>query len=54
MHTPQILLIMLFTLDAGITLAHHGKPKEGKHNIVMTLIGTAIHVAILYWGGFFG
>ena len=52
---PQILIIVLYTLGVGISLAKHGEMEESKkHNVVPTLIGTAIQVALLWWGGFFG
>lgn len=49
---PQITWLVLITLNVGITLALHGKPR-GPHNVWWTIGGTPISFAILYFGGFF-
>ena len=54
MGIPQIIIVILYALNVGITLTKHGEPKEGNYNVFSTLIGTAISVGILWWGGFFG
>lgn len=54
MKTPQVITIVLYALAVGIELAQHGKPREGKHNVIVAAIGAALQIAILWWGGFFG
>lgn len=54
MGIPQIIIVILYALNVGIALAKHGEPKEGNYNVFFTLIGAAISVGILWWGGFFG
>lgn len=54
MGIPQIIIVILYALNIGIELTRHGEPKQGNHNAFYTLIGTAISVGILWWGGFFG
>lgn len=53
MTAPQITLIAILALGLGLALAKHGEPITGKHNFWGTLIGDAILVSILIWGGFF-
>lgn len=50
---PQIIILIMFAMNLGIELAKHGEPREGKHNAVGGLIGVAINLALLWWGGFF-
>ena len=52
MNGAQITVLILYALSDGIALAMHGKPKEGKYNFFSSLIGSAIMMAILAWGGF--
>lgn len=53
MNAPQIIVIVLLSLDLLGTAYLHGKPKNDKHNIFGTLIGTGLTVLLLAWGGFF-
>lgn len=54
MQTPQILVLVL-TLVSLLLNAHlHGKDKDGKHSIWISLVNTSIWIGLLYWGGFFG
>jgi LPXTG-motif cell wall-anchored protein len=46
-------VIVLAAMSLGIDLQNHGKPKTGNNNFVISLIGTAITIALLWWGGFF-
>ena len=52
MHAPQIIMIAILAISIGTNLSRHGEPQTGNHNIVHTIIGAAISVAILWWGGF--
>lgn len=53
MGAPQIIYIIAFVIDLVTTAVVHGRPKEGKYNFIATLLGWAINIAILRWGGFF-
>lgn len=52
MGAPQIVFIVLFAMDLGMALGLHGKPRESRYNFWTTAIADAIHIALLYWGGF--
>jgi hypothetical protein len=54
MHAPQITTICLYALGVGLTWAKHGKPRDGTENVGTSILATAISVAILWWGGFWG
>lgn len=54
MNAPQIILVSLWLVGIGHTIAKHGKPREGKHDAVASSIALVIVLAILWWGGFFG
>ena len=49
---PSLILLGMFTLSLGISIANHGKPRSNE-SAVSTLIAIAIWLVILYWGGFF-
>lgn len=49
----QIILITIYVLGLGITLANHGKPKEGEYNFWMSLLSYGIVMILLWGGGFF-
>ena len=51
---PQIIMLFLLAMSLGIDLAKHGQPREGKHNAVGGLVGVAIQLTLLWFGGFFG
>ena len=53
MGVPQILMVALFAVALLIGAYEHGKPKTGKNNFWSELVGTAIQVGLLVWGGFF-
>ena len=50
--TPQIIMLVFVALNLIISGHQHGKPKEGKHNLWIGLIGLSIQMWILYSGGF--
>lgn len=54
MHAPQIMMIALYALGTGTTLAKHGSPETGSHNVFVTIAATALSAGILWWGGFWG
>ena len=49
---PQIIMIVLLSMDITLGLAFHGKPRPN-YNGWTSLISAIIMVALLYWGGFF-
>lgn len=53
MGVPQILIIVLFSINLGINIAKHGEEKEEKYNFWLALIDILIECFILYCGGFF-
>jgi hypothetical protein len=53
MGVPQIILIVLFAMSFTISLCKHGEPKTGFESAWISLFAIAIHVGLLWWGGFF-
>jgi len=53
MGTPQILIIVLYSIGLLLVANNHGKEKTGKYSIWSRLTSTAITFALLIWGGFF-
>lgn len=53
MGVPQIIMIAMFAISLGISLAKHGEYRGDKYNFFTSLISVAIEAGILYWGGFF-
>ena len=51
--TAQIILLSMLLISGFIQANKHGKPKEGKESFWYWLIGFAINLSLLYWGGFF-
>ena len=51
--TPQIIYLCLVFVGLLVASNQHGKPKEGKHSVWISLIATSITMACLYYGGFF-
>jgi len=52
MNAPQIIMIILLTLNTALHLDQHGQPR-GNYHFGMKLLTVAITVLILIWGGFF-
>ncbi|WP_161627586.1 hypothetical protein [Metaclostridioides mangenotii] len=50
---PQIILIAIYMLSLGISMARHGEEKKGKESFFTSTIAAAIQIGLLYWGGFF-
>lgn len=52
--TPQIIYLTLSILGLGCALAKHGEVKKTeKYNFFASLLGNAVSLGLLYWGGFF-
>jgi hypothetical protein len=50
---PQIIMIVLLSINIVIALMKHGEPRNDKYSVWVALINAAINVALLWWGGFF-
>jgi hypothetical protein len=53
MKTPEIILIVLWSLGLLFAAYSHGKPKQGEHNIFVNIIALAIIISLLMWAGLF-
>lgn len=53
MKAPQIIYIIIVIIGLMIASYNHGKPKTGKYNLWDNIIAIALHIGLLYWGGFF-
>lgn len=54
MRAPQIIIIALYAICLGMSLAKNGKVEIRKESFAMTCVSVAIHATLLWWGGFFG
>lgn len=52
MKAPQIIMIVLISVDLILELILHGEEIPRKHNFVSELVAKALLCALLYWGGF--
>ena len=50
---PQVIMLSVLLINIATEAAVHGEPRTGNHNVWYALIGSAINVAILTWGGFY-
>lgn len=51
---PQVIILALSFMGLGTHLIKHGEPKKDpRYNFGMEVIAAAIHLGLLYWGGFF-
>ena len=50
---PQMILLFLFFMSLGVSIAKHGQPKEGNYSVRDNVISLAIVITLLWWGGFF-
>lgn len=53
MGIPQIIVIVLYCVSVGVSLANHGKKIDASYSFWVKLFSTAIMIALLTWGGFF-
>lgn len=44
----KIILMAIYTLSLGVNLALDGKPKEGNHNFIKSLIAYIILGVLIY------
>ncbi len=50
---PQIIYLSIAFIGLLYVANQHGKPKIGTYNIFTQLVGVALSMALLYFGGFF-
>jgi hypothetical protein len=50
---PKFILIVIMAIVLLLSAYQHGKPKTGKENFWVHLIGMSIQVGLLLWAGFF-
>lgn len=43
-----IALLVIYVLNLGVELGKHGKPREGKHNFWLGVVGSLIGVFLVY------
>ena len=51
MGIPQVIWLVLMALSLGVNAAWHGK-KLNEYNFWSALLGFAVQVSLLSWGGF--
>lgn len=49
----SIIILIIYAINLGITLAKNGEPKGGKYNFWAELISTFIMLSLLYCAGTF-
>ena len=52
MKWPQVVMIAMYVLNIYDTAQHHGEPRRGTNNVLVALLGVALSVVVLYYGGF--
>lgn len=50
---PQLVYLAVVTFNLFYAAVHHGEQKDGKYSVWITMIATAIDIALMKWGGFF-
>jgi hypothetical protein len=54
LHTPQLIVLGLVLFGMGYSVSKYGQRKTDCYDWSDVLIGPAITLGLLYWGGFFG
>lgn len=54
MGVPQIIMVCLYTINIGISMAKHGEPQDGIYNAWTSIFSSIVVMGLLWWGGFFG
>lgn len=49
----SIIILVFYAISLGISLANHGKEKEGKENFWTSLISVSIMLYLMYLAGTF-
>lgn len=50
---PQLIILGLGAIGLGMSIAKHGKPKEGNYSAGTSLFALSVIWGLYYWGGFF-
>jgi hypothetical protein len=50
---PQIIVIALYAMSVGSTLAEVADGKRTGKDMLNRILGTAVMIGLLWWGGFF-
>lgn len=55
MSTPAIIYLSITLVGLGICIEQHGRPylSTDRRNAWYSVVGVAIQMSLLYWGGFF-
>jgi hypothetical protein len=53
MKTPEIIIIILWSISLMYNSSLHGKERTGKHNIFSTLFAFGIMLSLFIWAGLF-
>jgi hypothetical protein len=53
MGIPQILMIVCLAMELGTSIEAHGKEREGKHSMYVTMLSIAIILTLLWTGNYF-
>ena len=51
---PQTIMLATLAINLGIHMKHHKAPHLEYYNGWVMFFATAINIALLWWGGFFG
>lgn len=51
---PQLVYLAMMAVGVGVSLAKYGQQKQDRYDIFDVLVGPAVGLTILWWGGFFG
>jgi len=54
MNTPQIVIIVLFTISICVNALKHGEKNNTEYSLWWCLLRVALWSSVLYWGGFWG
>jgi len=54
MGAPQWLFLIWMAAEILFVASRHGKPKSQRYSLAVSVIGAALMIALLSWGGFFG
>lgn len=52
MNWPQITMAVLYAIGVGFSIAKHGEPRTGTHNMWNSLISVLLGIWLLNEGGF--
>ena len=52
MKAPQIIMVVLISINLSIELINHGKTEPRTYNVVRELFAEGLLIALLWWGEF--